>query len=142
VAEERIFEVSATPEQIAEAEERAKALLPAIMALIEHGVPTDIQELLLGGNPQIGVRRGALRAAIERAQAERVRVLERLAERIAGEAPFKEPSGGPSVAWPPNWSEDMRDTVTDMIQEAFDEGRSCAYWHLGQIADAALKAAP
>lgn len=59
-------------------------------------------------------------------------------EKIAGEAPAKRPGDSPTVAWPPNWSEDMRDTVNDMIQEAFDQGRSAAYWHLGQIADAAL----
>ena len=63
-------------------------------------------------------------------------------EKIAGEAPAKEPSDGPTVAWPPNWSEDLRDTVNDMVREAFDEGYTRALWEMGQIADAALKAAP
>jgi len=60
-------------------------------------------------------------------------------EKIAGEAPAKEPSDGPTVAWPPNWSEDLRDTVNDMIQQAFNEGHTRACWELGQIADKALK---
>lgn len=68
--------MSATPEQIADAEERAKALLPAIMTLMEYGIPADVQELLVRGSPHLGVRAGALQAAITSAQAERVRVLE------------------------------------------------------------------
>ena len=68
--------VSATPEQIADAEERAKALLPALMTLMEYGIPADVQELLVRGSPHLGIRAGALQAAITSAQAERVRVLE------------------------------------------------------------------
>jgi len=67
-------------------------------------------------------------------------VTEAALERIAGEAPAKEPSDGPTVAWPPSWSEDLRDTVNDMIQQAFNEGHTRACWELGQIADKALKA--
>jgi hypothetical protein len=71
-------------------------------------------------------------------------VIERLIgtlEKIASEAPAKEPSDGPSVSWPPNWSDDLRDTVNDMILDAFAEGHTRALWEMGQIADAALKGA-
>ena len=60
-------------------------------------------------------------------------------ERIAGEASAKEPFDGPTVAWPPNWSEDLRDVVNDMILDAFRDGLSRAFWESGQIAEAALK---
>lgn len=80
--------MSATPEQIAEAEERAKALLPAIMTLMEYGIPADVQELLVCGSPHLGIRAGALQAAITSAQAERVRVLEALLQRLE-----------PSIGW-------------------------------------------
>ena len=62
-------------------------------------------------------------------------------EKIAGEAPWKPPNASPSVAWPPNWSDDLRDTVNDMILDAFREGFDRALWESGQIADEALKAA-
>jgi hypothetical protein len=78
----------------------------------------------------------------EHRQAERVRVLEAKLEKIAGEAPAKEPRDEPSVAWPPSWSTDYRDHVNDMIREAFADGRNRGAWEAGQIADAALKAAP
>lgn len=39
------------------------AATAAVVALAEHGVPVDIQELLVRGNPAIGVRPGALLAA-------------------------------------------------------------------------------
>ena len=81
-------------------------------------------------------------AALIRAQAERVKVLEAKLEKIAGEAPAKEPRDEPSVAWPPSWSTDYRDYVSDMIREAFADGRNRGAWEAGQIADAALKAAP
>ena len=132
--------MSATPEQIADAEERAKALLPAIMTLMEYGIPADVQELLVRGSPHLGVRAGALQAAITSAQAERVRVLEAKLEKIAGEAPAKEPSDGPTVAWPPNWSDDLQDVVNDMIIDAFADGYARALWEVGQTADAALTA--
>ena len=61
-------------------------------------------------------------------------------ERIAGEASAKEPSDSPTVAWPPNWSEDLRDVVNDMILDAFRDGFARALWESGQIAEAALKA--
>lgn len=95
--------MSATPEQIADAEERAKALLPAIMTLMEYGIPADVQEILVRGSPHLGIRAGALQAAITSAQAERVRVLEGALRGLAdaycalllvkGEDPsrFKEP---------------------------------------------------
>jgi hypothetical protein len=60
-------------------------------------------------------------------------------EKIAGEAPWKPPNASPSVAWPPNWSDDLRDTVNDMILDAFREGFARALWESGQIADEALK---
>lgn len=60
-------------------------------------------------------------------------------KKIAGEAPAKEPPNYVSVAWPPHWSEDPRDTVNDMILEAWNEGHTRACWELGQIADAGLK---
>jgi len=63
-------------------------------------------------------------------------------ERIAGEAPAKEPFDGPTVGWPPNWSEDLRDTVNDMIHEAYNAGHDRALWEMGQIADKALKTEP
>lgn len=66
-------------------------------------------------------------------------VTEAALEKIAGEAPAKEPPNYVSVAWPPNWSEDLRDTVNDMIQQAYNEGYTRACWELGQIADKALK---
>jgi hypothetical protein len=81
-------------------------------------------------------------ASLIRAQAERVRVLEAKLEKIAGEAPAKEPIDCPSVAWPPGWSDDLRDTVNDMILDAFRDGYTHACWRLGQMADAALKPAP
>ena len=62
-------------------------------------------------------------------------------EKIAGEAPAKEPRDGPSVGWPPSWSTNYRDEVNDMIRDAFDEGYTRALWEMGQIADAALKGA-
>ena len=62
-------------------------------------------------------------------------------ERIAGEAPAKEPSDGPTVAWPPSWSDDLQDTVNDMIIDAFADGYARALWEMGQIADATLKGA-
>ena len=60
-------------------------------------------------------------------------------EKIADEASAKEPSNSPTVGWPRNWSEDLRDTVNEMILEAFADGYARACWELGQIADAALK---
>jgi hypothetical protein len=61
---------------------------------------------------------------------------------IAGEAPEKEPSASPTVAWPPNWSDDLRDAVNEMILDAFNDGFARALWEVGQIADAALKTEP
>jgi hypothetical protein len=46
------------------AEERAKALLPAVFALLEHGVPNDVIELLLKGDQRGNVKPGALAAAL------------------------------------------------------------------------------
>lgn len=63
-------------------------------------------------------------------------------EKIAGFAPMKGPSDGPTVAWPPGWSEDLRGTVNDMILDAFNEGYARACWEMGQIADKALKTVP
>lgn len=62
-------------------------------------------------------------------------------EKIAGEAPAKEPRDQPTVGWPPNWSEDLENTVNDMIVYAFEDGYAYATWKMGQIADAALKGA-
>jgi hypothetical protein len=46
------------------AEERAKALLPVILTLLEHGVPEDVIELLLMGDQRGNIRPGALAAAV------------------------------------------------------------------------------
>ena len=62
-------------------------------------------------------------------------------ERIAGEAPAKEPGDGPTVACPPNWPDDLQDAVNDMIVWAFEDGYAYATWEMGQIADAAIKGA-
>jgi len=62
-------------------------------------------------------------------------------EKIASEAPAKEPSDGPTVGWPPGWSTDYRDEVNDMLREAYDAGYVRALWEMGQIADATLKGA-
>ena len=70
-----------------------------------------------------------------------LRLLDAL-ERISGEAPAKEPRDQPTVGWPPNWSAEYCDEVNDIAQQAFSEGYARACWELGQIADAALKAAP
>lgn len=51
----------------------------ALVALAEHGVPTDVQELLVYGNPRLGVKPNALgvaiaaaaRSALSRAKGER-----------------------------------------------------------------------
>lgn len=85
--------MSATPEQIADAEERAKALLPAIMTLMEYGIPADVQELLVRGSPHLGVRAGALQAAITSAQSERVRVLEEALKPFADAIEWEEAEG-------------------------------------------------
>ena len=112
--------MTATPEQIAE----------RLVTLVEAH--------FIGANERAA--RDA--AALIRAQAERVRVLEAKLEKIAGEAPAKEPRDQPTVGWPPSWSTNYRDEVNDMVQDAFNEGHARACWELGQIADAALKAAP
>jgi hypothetical protein len=62
-------------------------------------------------------------------------------EKIAREAPAKEPSAGPTVAWPPNWSDALRDVVNDMIIDAYNDGFVRASWEMAQIADAAIKGA-
>ena len=61
-------------------------------------------------------------------------------EKIAGEAPFMEPSADLETAPPPNWGDDLIDEVASMLAEAFSQGYSRACWELGQIAEAALKA--
>lgn len=43
------------------------ALTAALVALTRYGIAPDIQELLLRGNPDLGVRPGALAAAIRAA---------------------------------------------------------------------------
>lgn len=44
-------------------------LIVALQALVEAGVPTDVQELLLYGNPDLGVKPKALEKAIIAAMA-------------------------------------------------------------------------
>lgn len=80
-------------------------------------------------------------AALIRAQAERVRVLLEKLEKIAGEAPAKEPRDGPTVGWTGRYT-DAGDNFDEAMRQAFDEGYTRALWEMGQIADAALKAAP
>lgn len=41
-----------------------EAAVAALLAMATHGVPPDIQELLIHGNPDMHVRPGALAAAI------------------------------------------------------------------------------
>lgn len=41
----------------------------ALLALTGHGVPSDVQELLVKGSPALGVRPGALQAALHAAGA-------------------------------------------------------------------------
>jgi hypothetical protein len=60
-------------------------------------------------------------------------------ERIAGEAPFKEPRDEPTIALASSYSRQTRDYVDDLIREAFDQGYARALWEMGQIADKALK---
>lgn len=42
-------------------------LVCALMALVKAGVPSDVQELLLHGNPDRGVKPNALERALEAA---------------------------------------------------------------------------
>lgn len=42
-----------------------EVLTAALLALAQHGIPPDIQELLLAGDPTRGIAPGALRAALD-----------------------------------------------------------------------------
>lgn len=75
-------------------------------------------------------------AATLRAQAERVRVLEAKLEKIAGEAPTKEPPNYATVG-PMQVSHEFCEYVAGMVEQAFHEGYTRALWEMGQIADAA-----
>ena len=109
------------------------------LLITEHSAPYSAVQI---ANEHDRIVRGLVKELDAlRAQAERVRVLEAKLEKIAGEAPAKEPRDEPSVAWPPSWSTDYRDHVNDMIREAFADGRNRGAWEAGQIADAALKGA-
>ncbi len=44
-------------------------LTAALVALAEHGIEPDVQELLVSGNPMRGIRPGALEAALRAATA-------------------------------------------------------------------------
>ena len=61
-------------------------------------------------------------------------------EKIAGEAPSREPSKYPTVGPHKGWSAELSEYFDDIIMQAFNEGSDRACWELGQIADAALKA--
>ena len=43
------------------------AATAALTALAEHGIPTDVQELLIRGNPAMSVSPGALSKAVQAA---------------------------------------------------------------------------
>jgi hypothetical protein len=43
-------------------------LVAALVVLAERGIPTDVQDLLVAGDPMRGIAPGALEAAIEAAQ--------------------------------------------------------------------------
>ena len=58
-------------------------------------------------------------------------------ERIAGEAPAKEPSDGPTVGWTGRYT-DAGDDFDEAMRQAFDEFYTRALWEMGQIADAAI----
>lgn len=45
-------------------EKDADAIVAALTVLAHYGVPTDVQELLLRGNPDLKCRPGALAAAL------------------------------------------------------------------------------
>ena len=45
-------------------EAKRDRLVAALVVLAEHGIPTDIQDLLVSGDPMRGIRPGALHAAI------------------------------------------------------------------------------
>lgn len=46
---------------------RLEAAAAALMKLVEYGVPTDVQEILIHGSKQAGVRPGSLVAALSAA---------------------------------------------------------------------------
>lgn len=50
-----------------QAEEPKPLAATALVALAEHGVPPDVQELLVYGNPDMGVPPGALARAVSAA---------------------------------------------------------------------------
>jgi hypothetical protein len=47
-----------------------KVFVAAIVALARHNIPTDVQELLVSGDPMRGIAPGAMSAAIKAALAE------------------------------------------------------------------------
>lgn len=53
-----------TPEEASEVDS-AMIITAAMVALANRGLPTDVQELLLRGDPARGVRPGALQAALD-----------------------------------------------------------------------------
>ena len=125
--------MSATPEQIAE---RLEAL-----AKFEAKNAEDDRSDGYEFEAEIHEEAAALNstaAALIRAQAERVRVLEAKLEKIAGEAPTKEPPNYATVG-PMQVSHEFREYVAGMVEQAFHEGCTRALWEMGQIADAALK---
>ena len=44
-----------------------EVLCAALLTLTDFGIPPDVQELLVNGDPQRGIRRGALSAAFKAA---------------------------------------------------------------------------
>jgi hypothetical protein len=68
--------------------------------------------------------------------------LEKALLNIASNSPDKEPRNYSTVGAPRNWSEEARELIDQIAEEAFDQGHARACWELGQIADAALKPAP
>lgn len=59
-------------------------------------------------------------------------------EKIAGQAPVKEPRDYPTVGWTGRQT-DAGDAFNEAVQQAFNEGYARACWELGLMADAALE---
>ena len=56
-------------------------LVKAFVMLSEHGVPADIQEMLMNGHPSRGTRPGALEAVLNSVQADETERCRRIVER-------------------------------------------------------------
>ncbi len=57
---------------------------------------------------------------------------------IHDEAPFREPSDAATVALGPNYSQELREYVDEIIRKAFEEGAARGRWEAAEISRAAL----